>query len=159
MKKALYFIVPVMICLLVGFLSSQLQSDSIENWYPYLNKPPLTPPDIAFPIVWNILYVCMGISIGFILLSRSVIRGSYLVWLFAIQLVLNFLWSFFFFYMRNPLLGLMDIILLLIAIIYYAYRSYPVSKVSSYLFIPYIIWVAFATYLNLYILMHNPRPI
>lgn len=154
MKKALCFIIPVIICFLVGFTASQFQADSIETWYPYLNKPSVTPPDIAFPIAWNILYLCMGISIGFILISDSV-QKRFLVGLFIVQLLLNFGWSMLFFYMRSPLLGLIDIILLDIAIIIYLFKSYPVSKVSSYLFIPYVLWVTFAAYLNLYIFIYN----
>lgn len=71
MKKALSFIIPVAVCFLVGFTASQFQADAIANWYPYLNKPSLTPPNIVFPIAWNILYLCMGISVGFIINSKD----------------------------------------------------------------------------------------
>lgn len=155
MRKALTFILPVIICFLVGFVAGQLQSDAIENWYPYLNKPSLTPPNAVFPVAWSILYLCMGVSIGFILNSRDMVRRTYLMWLFIVQLIINFFWSIFFFYLQNPLLGLMDIILLDIFILLYIYRSYPVNKISSMLFVPYLLWVGFATYLNLYIYLNN----
>jgi len=154
MRKALVFIIPVLICFLVGFLAGQLQSESIETWYPYLNKPPLIPPNYVFPIAWNILYLCMGISVGLILNTPSPER-SFLVRLFIVQLVVNFLWSVFFFYLQNPLLGLINIILLDILVFYYIIESYPRYKVSAILFIPYLLWIAFATYLNLYIYMNN----
>ena len=109
---------------------------------------------MVFPIAWSILYLCMGISIGLILLTNSR-RKSTLIGLFVVQLVLNFLWSFLFFYMRNPFWGLIDIILLDILLIIYAVKSYPVKKWSSILFMPYILWVLFATYLNAYIFLHN----
>jgi len=96
----------------------------------------------------------MGLSIGLVLNSDSN-RKSYFVTLFAVQLLLNFAWSFLFFVFRNPLLGAIDIILLALVIIYYAFKVYPVSKVSAYLFVPYILWIAFASYLNIYILMNN----
>ncbi len=153
-NKIAAFLIPILICFAVGFIAGQLQSDSIENWYPFLEKPSLTPPNIVFPIVWNILYLCMGISIGFILISHHPTRG-FLIRLFISQLILNFGWSILFFYMQSPLLGLVDIILLDILLIIYVFTSYPVSKVSSLLFVPYVIWVTFATYLNLYILIHN----
>ncbi len=154
MKKVLGFVIPVLICFLVGFFAGQLQSDSIETWYPYLNKPLVTPPNVVFPIAWSIIYVLMGISVGFIINSVG-IKRQFLIGVFIVQLVLNFLWSVFFFYLQNPLLGLMDIILLEICIIYYAFKAYPQYKISSYLFIPYILWVGFATYLNLYIYLNN----
>ncbi len=143
-----------MICFLIGFFASQLQADSIETWYPYLNKPSVTPPNIVFPIAWSILYLLMGISIGIIINSNGPLK-PYFIGLFLLQLVLNFLWSVFFFYLQNPLLGLMDIVILDIVLIYYAFQTYPQYKISSYLFLPYILWVSFATYLNMYIYLNN----
>lgn len=112
MKKVYRFIIPIVICFLIGFIAGRIQEDSILNWYPYLNKPDLTPPNIAFPIAWTILYLCMGISIGLILNSTHYGRKS-LIRLFILQLIFNFTWSIFFFYMQNPLLGLINIILLM----------------------------------------------
>lgn len=155
MKKALTIIIPILICFGVGFTASYFQSDAIKDWYPYLNKPALTPPDSVFPIAWSILYVLMGISIGLVWLTRSP-RRSGLVALFVIQLFFNFMWSILFFYLRNPFLGMIDIILLDIFVITYMIRSYRVSKAASLLFMPYILWVLFASYLNGYILMNNP---
>lgn len=154
MKKALYLIVPVLICLLAGFLGSLSQRESLETWYPYLAKPPLTPPDSVFPIAWTLLYVCMGISVGLILLSDSP-RKKPLAVLFSVQLLLNFLWTFLFFYLRNPLAGLIDILLLDLLVFLYAWESYPVKKASSVLFWPYLAWILFATYLNGSIFLYN----
>ncbi len=154
MKKAICIIVPVIFCFLVGYISQLFQAESISTWYPLLNKPPLTPPNIAFPIAWSILYLCMGISIGLIIASDNEYK-QFFIWLFGLQLLLNFTWSIYFFYMQSPLLGFINIILLDLAIIYYIVRTYKTAKVSSILFFPYILWVGFATYLNLYILLHN----
>ncbi len=154
MKKTLNIVIPIAVCFLLGWIASYFQTDSVQNWYPSLNKPALNPPNTIFPIAWSILYVCMGLSIGLVLNSDSN-RKSYFVTLFAVQLLLNFAWSFLFFVFRNPLLGAIDIILLALVIIYYAFKVYPVSKVSAYLFVPYILWIAFASYLNIYILMNN----
>ena len=60
MRKFLYILIPVIICFLVGFTASHFQSESIQTWYPTLNKPAITPPNIAFPIAWNIIYLCMA---------------------------------------------------------------------------------------------------
>lgn len=154
MKKIFYIIIPIIICFLVGFIASQFQTEALQNWYPLLNKPALTPPNIVFPIAWSSLYLLMGLSIGLILLSYSRQR-KFFISLFAVQLFLNFMWSISFFYLQNPLLGFINIILLEGIIIYYAIKTYREFKVSSILFIPYIIWVGFATYLNLYILINN----
>lgn len=154
MKKATFIIIPVLICFLIGLTASYFQKDAIENWYPFLNKPELTPPNIVFPIAWSIIYLCMGISIGIILISNS-FRRKELIMLFCIQLFFNFAWSILFFYFRNPLLGMIDILLLDIVVTVYAFKSYTVRKASSILFWPYIIWIYFATYLNGYILLNN----
>lgn len=154
MKKVLSILIPVLICFGVGFTASLFQQDAIENWYPLLNKPELTPPNIVFPIAWSILYLLMGISIGLIIASDSK-EKPFFIKLFSIQLVLNFLWSMVFFYMQNPLLGLIDIILLDIVIVVYIIKTYKEFKASSMLFVPYLLWVMFASYLNLYILLNN----
>ena len=154
MKKISGFLIPIIICFLIGVSASFIQSDSIEHWYPFLNKPTLTPPNIVFPIAWSILYLCMGISIGFIINSDST-RKKYFIGLFALQLFLNFMWSILFFYFKNPFWGLIDILALDIIIINYSIRTYKKFRVSSLLFIPYIAWVTFASYLNLYILYNN----
>lgn len=154
MKKILNIVLPTLLCFCIGITASYFQSDSIQSWYPLLNKPSLTPPNIAFPIAWSIIYLCMGISFGLILNSQSKFK-SYLSLLFGIQLFLNFMWSISFFYFQSPLLGLINIILLIIFVLYYGFKSYQVQKASAILFIPYILWLAFATYLNSYILAYN----
>ena len=147
-------VIPIVVSLLVGALAGYLQKDSITNWYPHLNKPMLTPPDAVFPIVWTILYIFMGLSIGLIYLTDSDQKPA-LRNLFIVQLFLNFLWCVIFFVRQNILGGLICIILLDWIVIWYAIRAWPVRKLSSILFWPYILWISFATYLNLYIYLHN----
>lgn len=154
MKKVLNIITPVLICFLVGFTASYFQSDSISTWYPQLNKPFLTPPNIIFPIAWSIIYLLIGISIGLILNSNSKEKKT-LTAVFAIQLFFNFTWSILFFYMQNPLLGFINIVVLDILVIYYIAKSKSVNKISAYLFVPYLLWILFATYLNGYVLLYN----
>ncbi|MCD7936459.1 MAG: tryptophan-rich sensory protein [Tannerellaceae bacterium] len=154
-RKLFTYLIPIGVCFLLGFFSSYLQEDAVENWYPTLNRSMLTPPNWVFPLAWSFLYVCMGISIGMIWDSRDPSR-IYFARLFFFQLIFNFGWSLLFFYLENPLLGFIDIVLLEMLIIFYAMRAWPRFKWSSYLFIPYILWVAFAAYLNFYILLSNP---
>ena len=135
MKKIIPILIAILICFGVGCTASYFQSEAILNWYPTLDKPSLTPPDMAFPIAWSLIYLCMGISIG-------------LIWHM-------FTWSIFFFYFRSPLLGFANILVLDVLVIYYMIESYPVKKSSAYLFVPYLLWLILATYLNGYILMYN----
>lgn len=125
-----------------------------HNWYPALEKPSCTPPDIAFPIAWSFIYLCMGISIGLIW-HMWTIRRQMIIRLFGFQLLFNFTWSIFFFYLRSPLLGFANILVLDVLVVYYMIESYPVKKSSAYLFVPYLLWLILATYLNGYILMYN----
>ena len=154
MNKIIPVLVAVIICFSVGVMASYFQVDAIQTWYPFLNKPLLTPPTFIFPIVWSILYFCMGISIGLIWNTKHRKR-KILRWLFSFQLLLNFTWSIYFFYFQNSFLGFIDILLLDIFVIYYMMKSYSIKKMSSLLFIPYILWLLLATYLNGYIMLYN----
>lgn len=154
MVRIFNIIIAVAICLGVGFTARWFQADSIDTWYPTLVKPVLTPPDVAFPIAWGIIYLCMGLSIG-LAWGKTWARKLKLSTLFVIQLVLNFLWSFTFFYLQNPLLGLVNIIALDIVVIWYTVSAWYVRKISAWLFLPYILWLIFATYLNAYIAIYN----
>ena len=154
MRKVLSIIIPILICFFVGLTASYFQADAIKNWYPTLVKPALTPPNIVFPIAWSIIYICMGISIGLIINSATE-QKRFFVKAFIMQLFFNFTWSIGFFYFQNPLIGLINILLLDIFVINYTLKSYPENKASSILFIPYVAWLLFATYLNGYILMFN----
>ena len=154
MKKIAYYVVPVLLCLIAGLVAGRLQAESVAVWYPLLAKPALTPPDIAFPIAWGIIYLCMGISGGLVLTSEAPARKSAVrLWFF--QLGCNFLWSILFFVCRNPLLGMADIVVLDVLVILYLVRSANVRAAAAWLFVPYLCWLLFATYLNAYILVAN----
>lgn len=153
MKKALPYIVPVAICFLSGFIASRLQADAIANWYPYLNKPLLTPPNWAFPVAWGIIYLLSGISAG--LIYNTGVQRRRLLTLWGVQQFFNFTWSITFFTLENPLLGMINILLLDLLVLWYMIRTWPVNRTASLLFLPYMAWIAFATYLNGYILCFN----
>ena len=144
----------VVVCFAVGLTASYLQNESLTMWYPFLHRSPLSPPNLVFPIVWSILYLLMGISAGLVSGSGDETRRLVLT-VFVVQLVLNFLWCITFFTMRIPLLGLIDILLLDAMVLLYIVLSYRVHRTASYLFVPYIVWLMMATYLNAYIYAHN----
>ena len=154
MKNVGYFLVPILAGFLVGYLSSLVQSEAIMTWYPSLVKPSLTPPNSVFPIAWSTIYILSGASLGLVLRTAD-IRKPTLIVLFIIQLALNFLWCLVFFNMRNPVGGMAIIVVLLIVLLAYVALAWRVTKWSAWLFLPYIAWVCFATYLNAYIWMNN----
>jgi len=150
MSKLYKILVMVVTCLVVGYLSSNVTQTSVNTWYPTLNKPSFTPPNWAFPVAWTTLYIFMGIAAGLVWsrieYEADVVRKS--LTYFAIQLALNALWSYLFFGLKNPLLALIEIVLLWL-MIYETYAQFKkVSKIASYLFIPYLIWVTYASALN-----------
>ncbi|MBQ3576813.1 MAG: tryptophan-rich sensory protein [Coprobacter sp.] len=147
-------IIGVVLCMLIGLISGYIQSYSLTNWYPYLNRSSLSPPNYIFPIAWGIIYILNGISLGIIWGSNLHLRNSG-VMLFTIQLALNFLWSILFFYMQSPMLGFINIFILDIALLLYMKRCYDIKKTAFWLNVPNMVWLLFATYLNLYVVVYN----
>ena len=156
MKKAIPSIIGISICLASGFAASLLQADAIANWYPYLEKPAITPPAWVFPVAWGIIYVLSGISLGLVW-NRTGVHRKELVTLWGIQQGINFLWSIMFFKMMSPLPGLITIIILDIVVLRYIVRTWNIERTSSWLFIPYALWLVLATYLKSYILAPRVR--
>lgn len=154
MKKTQQILLYILICFAVGYSARLFQAGAISDWYPTLIKPIITPPDIIFPIAWGIIYLLMAISIGIVDCDKKVVNRTVKT-LFFTQLGLNFLWSISFFYMQNPVLGLINIAALDIVVTSYIYSIYRINKISAWLLAPYAIWLIFATYLNSYIAIYN----
>lgn len=152
MKKFLAYTLPIVLALAIGALGSYIQSPAISEWYPTLTKSPLTPPAIAFPIAWTVLYILMGISIG-----AMISQGDMsLVRLWLLQLLVNFIWSVAFFALRSPLFGLIVILILDVLVFTYTVYAFGQNRLAAWLFVPYMLWLLFATYLTGYIYLHNP---
>ena len=146
MKKLIF---SILICLLAGFIGSFFTTPAIPTWYATLQKPSFAPPNWVFFPVWTALFIMMGISLFLVWKNgREDKKFKTAIYLFAGQLVLNTLWSFAFFGLRSPLLGLMEIIILWIAILATILTFRKLSKTAAYLLIPYIFWVSFAAFLN-----------
>lgn len=144
----------VALSLIVGYLSMLLQRESLEVWYPLLRKSSLTPPGYVFAIVWFVLYVLMGVSVA--LVSRARTNYSWvLVLLFYLQLLLNFMWSFCFFFLRMPLLAFVVLLALLLCVAAYVAGAYDKHRWASLLNVPYLLWLLFAAYLNIYVVLFN----
>jgi tryptophan-rich sensory protein len=136
-----------------GILAGLFSMMAMDN-YKMAKKPPLTPPNYIFPIVWAILFILMGISSYIIYESESDNKLPALT-VYGIQLGVNFLWPLLFFNMSAYLFSLIWIVLLWFLIIVMILMFYSISKIAAYLQIPYLLWVTFATYLNLGIFLLN----
>ena len=132
----------IVICLAVGGIAGFFTANSVSGWYKDLNKPSFNPPNYLFGPVWTVLYILMGVALYFIWTSNN---KTALIFFIA-QLVLNFAWSFLFFQLKNPLIAFIEILILLVVIIATVITAR--NSVVTYLFIPYILWVSFATILN-----------
>ena len=119
-----------------------------DEWYQNLIKPALNPPDWVFGPVWTFLYLTMGISAWLVWLKsfETSIRTPLI--LFGIQLLLNGLWTFFFFGLKNPGLTFVELLILLTAIMSNIVSFWKKNRYAGILFLPYISWVSFALYLN-----------
>ncbi len=144
-------------CFGAGLIGSLFTRAAIPNWYVLLQKPFFTPPNWLFAPVWFLLFVLMGIS-AFLVWRKGIkvfqVREGLVI--FIIQLVLNTLWSYAFFGLKSPLWGLVVIVPLWTAILLTMINFYRVSKTASFLLIPYILWVSYATVLNFSIYLLNP---
>ena len=143
-KLFIDILIPVAIGGIVGFIINPYID------YNSLVQPPLSPPSIVFPIVWTILYVLMGIS--YYLLKNPSKKEKII---YFVQLGVNALWSVFFFIGKFYLFSFIWIVLLDVLVIFMTGIFYHNNKASAYLQIPYLIWILFATYLNLGIYVLN----
>ena len=135
----------VFFALLLGGLSS---SDTANDlWYQELNKSSLNPPGYVFGIVWPILYILMSISA-----VRTFEKTRNL---FLLQLFFNAIWSWLFFAFHMPIIALLNIWLLIALNIRLVINMFRIDSISGFLFVPYIVWLFFASYLNLFIVINN----
>lgn len=145
-KRKSVYMIAVLLPLAVGGLSALLSRSGMMK-YQVLEKPPLSPPGIVFPIAWTILYVLMGIGSAMIGCSGSREKPQALK-LYAAQLAVNFFWSIFFFDFGWRLFAFFWLLLLLALAAGMVKSFYRIERKAAYLQIPYLIWLLFAAYLN-----------
>lgn len=153
MKKIDYkkLIICLLIPQLAGLLGSIANITSLDSWYLSLNKPSFNPPNWIFGPVWTILFLLMGISLYLIWQKKGLFnkkQWQFSIKIFSIQLGLNILWSYLFFFFRNPLAGFLEIILLWVFILLNIIYFYKLNKTAGLLLLPYLLWVSLATFLN-----------
>lgn len=153
-KNYIFLIVWIAGLMAIGMLIGNLTKSGMDVWYLSLNKSPLTPPGYVFGIVWSILYAMIGISGWFVWQSRSADVISVKM-LYITQLLLNWSWTplFFSYHLVGSALVCILFIALMVGLI--IMKTYTTLRIVSFLFVPYLLWLLFATYLNFYIWQYN----
>ncbi len=156
MKNVLIFIGCIIACYAAGGIGTVFTTSSIPTWYAGLHKPPLNPPNWVFGPVWTLLYTLMAIAIFMIIkkgFEGDIIKMA--AGIFVTQLVLNTLWSVVFFGARTTFAPIFIILALWVAILACIILFWGISKPASIMMMPYILWVSFATYLNIGVCVLN----
>ncbi len=132
-----------------AFLGSIFTMNQVRSeWYESI-KPAITPPNFVFPIVWNILFFLIAISLYLAWTSAdNKIKRTNVAFVFALNLFLNILWSFLYFGMQDPYFAFFDLIALWFSIVMMIAVISKINKLAAYLLIPYLLWVSFAGVLN-----------
>lgn len=161
-KSWIKLIACIALCQSAGFLGTFFTLSAIPNWYLYLEKPFFSPPNWIFGPVWTTLYTMMGISLylNWIKLSDKKFTKQYSyirlsIAIFLIHLIFNTAWSIIFFGMKDIFSALIVIIIIWGFIVWMIKRFYQTDKWASWLLVPYLAWVSFATLLNLNLWLLN----
>ena len=146
-------IISLAISLGTGILSALITKNSM-GIYQNLNLPKLAPPSTLFPVVWTILFILMGIS-AYIIYESNLNKKQNALKIYAMQLLVNFIWPILFFNLNLYLISFIWIILLWVFILIMINSFKQISNIAAYLQIPYFLWVTFASYLNFMIYYLN----
>lgn len=151
--------ISIAIAELVGLLSGFFAGNS-SAVYQSLNQPPLSPPGWVFPVVWTALYACMGTAAYFIYRQGEEKAAPFVqvrraLILYAVQLAVNFLWSIVFFGMRQYGWAIAVIVILDLLVIATLLCFAHISQAAAWLMLPYLVWILFATYLNVGVYLLN----
>ena len=154
-KNILKLVACIAVPLIVGGISGYITASQITSWYATLNKPSFNPPNYLFGPVWTLLYIMMGVSLFIVLNTPEDKPRKRAAAIFSVQLFLNFCWSIIFFSLHRPDFAMAEIILLWVSIVAMIVSFFRLKPVAAYLQIPYLLWVTFASALNLSILLLN----
>jgi benzodiazapine receptor len=139
----------VILSLLIGGVSGIATSGEINGWYQNLNKPSFNPPNWVFGPVWTLLYLLMGVSLYLIWILPASKEKNKAIVVFFVQMTLNFFWSFLFFKFKLMGWAFVEIVILWVLIIWTISLFYKLKKSAGLINIPYLLWVTFASFLNL----------
>lgn len=147
-RDALGLLAFLVLCLSVSGIGGAITATSVGTWYAALHKPPFNPPDWLFAPVWTTLYILMAVAAWRVWRHAGFEGGGKALPVFAVQLALNLAWSCIFFGLQQTGLALLEIVILLAAIIVNTVMFWRIDRWAGALFVPYALWVAFATVLN-----------
>lgn len=144
------FVIALAVSFGVAFIGSLFVQQQIgSEWYESI-KPSLAPPDPTFYVVWNLLFFLIALAMTFSwIFAHTSKQKQKIIWAYGISFAFNILWSFFYFYLQSPFLALIDILALTASIIVVMKVNWQISRISSWLVLPYFAWVCFAAVLNL----------
>jgi len=149
MRSTLIFLAFLLAAFAAAAIGGIATSSGVRDWYPSLNKPTWNPPAWLFGPVWTLLYLSIAVA-GFLAWRKAGFSGArWTMLLFALQLVLNAAWSWVFFGLRQPGWGFVEIVVLWASILATTVALFQVSRTAGILFLPYLLWVTFASALNL----------
>ncbi|QJD95147.1 tryptophan-rich sensory protein [Mucilaginibacter robiniae] len=155
-SKTVALVISLLIPLAIGITASMVTRPQIAGWYAALHKPAFNPPNWLFGPVWTIIYILMGIAAWLVWQKRSSSQlYSSAMFIYVVQLVLNFSWSMVFFGLHQIAGALAVITLLWMSIGIAIYYFSKFSRVAGWLLVPYLLWVSYASALNLYIYLLN----
>jgi benzodiazapine receptor len=147
-RDILALVLFVGLCLGVGGLGGAVTAESVNTWYPTLNKPSFNPPNWIFGPVWTTLNILTGVAVWRVwrAADRDTARGPLAV--FALQLAVNLGWSVAFFGLRNPGLAVIVVLALDLLVLVTALMFRRIDRPAAWLLVPYLAWISFATLLN-----------
>ena len=146
--KTVKLLVSIILPLSIGAVAGIFTTKAIPGWFATLNNPSFAPPNWLFGPVWTTLYLVMGISLFQIWILDAGNERNKAIFVFILQLLFNFAWSFLFFYYNRIGLALIDIIVLWMSILLMLLQFYRLKPMAAYINIPYLLWVSFAMVLN-----------
>jgi len=137
------------LCLAIVFIAALIGGLFTDTgaWYEKI-KPSITPPNYVFPIVWNILFFLIALSLFFSWINADKKQKKSVMIIFGLNLIFNILWSVFYFGLKNVSLAFLDLILIWISIIAMIKIAWKIDRKASLLLVPYLLWVSFAGVLN-----------
>lgn len=152
---ALRCIAAIMFFQVMGGLMGWITSQGVDGWYQGLERSPANSPDWAFGVAWTILYFLLSLSFWRAYELRNNKGGKIVLALFAVHMILNWLWSPLFFTAHELLASYLLILVLIFTAAMIAYLLWPLSRAAALAFIPYIVWLTFAGHLSEFIWRHN----